>query len=101
MIDPTETLTAALADFGVDALLDGGPVVLRCMPVVLARESFDGELVSHHGPSTEALLADVVSAGLAAGNNGDTLTIDGIDYTLLAIDPDGSGGAVLRLEELD
>lgn len=99
MIDPTETLTAALDDFGIDALIDGGPAMLRCMPVVLARESFDGEMVRHHGPSTEAMLADIEAAGLVAGNNGATMTIDSVDYTLLAIDADGQGGAVLRLTE--
>lgn len=99
MIDTAETLSCALADFGVDASIDGGPSLLRCMDLEIVRDSFDGNQVRHSGPSTVALASDIASRDIAAGNNGTVLTIDGIDYTVLAMEPDGLGGVLLILQE--
>jgi len=96
MIDANETLGFALDDFGMEALINGGPETITIDPYLDASTEFNGESVDHSGPFAIAAMADV--EGLAAGNHGDTLTILGTDYTLLAIDPDGQGGAVLRLE---
>lgn len=99
MIDTNETLGLVLDDFGVQAAINGGPLFLVVDPYLDGSDSFDGETVDHSGPFALASLADVVEAGLVAGNNGDTLTINHADFTVLAIDPDGQGGAVLRLEQ--
>lgn len=101
MIDPTEPLRAALDDFGVDAVINYGPATLRVIADLadstVIRGGSGGEM-ERQGPTALALLADVVAADLVSGNNGDLLTIDGVEYALLAVDPDGQGGAALFLE---
>lgn len=97
MIDTDETLRFALEDFGVEVLVNGGPKSIVVDPYLDGSTEFNGETVDHSGPFAIASRADV--DGLAAGDHGVTLTINGTDYTLLAIDPDGQGGAVLSLEE--
>ncbi len=99
MIDANETLGFALDDFGVEALVNGGPQTLTVDPYLDASTEFNVESIDHSGPFAIAAMADVKGLALAAGDQGDTLTINGIDHTLLAIDPDGQGGALLRLEE--
>ena len=98
MIDASETLTAAMEDFGLDALVGTGPETLRCLPPEVATAAYSGETITRTGLLTLAMADAVAALDLSAGNEGDTLTINGTDYTLLAIDPDGMGGAVLRLE---
>lgn len=98
MIDTSETMGFTLEDFGVQAAINGGPQFLVVDPHLDGSDIFDGETVDHSGPFALASMADVVEAGLVAGNNGDTLTINNADFTVLAIDPDGQGGAVLRME---
>ena len=103
MIDPTEPLRAALADFGVDAVINYGPTTLRVVldPEVNAAYTVEGlDRITRTGPSAVALQADVDAAWLQAGNQGDELTIGADVYTLLAIDPDGQGGAVLSLQRV-
>lgn len=97
MIDANETLGFALEDFGVEALINGGPETMVVDPYLDGSTEFNGETIDHSGPFAIAAVADVEF--LATGDHGDTLTINGTDYTLLAIDPDGQGGALLRLEE--
>lgn len=97
MIDANETLGFLLKDFGVKALVNGGPETIVVDPYLDGSTEFNGETVEHSGPFAIAAMADVEN--LAAGDNGATITIDGTDHTLLAIDPDGQGGAMLRLEE--
>lgn len=97
MIDTSETLGFVLEDFGVEALVNGGPETILVDPHLDGSTEFNGESIEHSGPFAIAAVADVKD--MVAGNNGDTLTINGTDYTLLAIDPDGQGGAMLRLEE--
>lgn len=99
MIDTSAPLSAALADFGVDAILGLGPETLRVIPDLDSSDVFSGETIHRTGPSAIALLAAVQAAALSAGNAGDVITINSIDYTILAIDPDGQGGAVLSLQE--
>jgi len=99
MIDTSETLGFVLEDFGVEALINGGPDTIVVDSYLDGSTEFNGEAVDHTGPFAIASMADVESKGLAAGDDGYTLFINGIDYTLLAIDPDGQGGALLRLEE--
>jgi hypothetical protein len=59
----------------------------------------DGDEVVRTGPYALASAAAVAALGIAAGNDGDTLTLRGIEYTVLAIDPDGMGMVALSLEE--
>ncbi|ADW16384.1 beta strand repeat-containing protein [Desulfobulbus propionicus DSM 2032] len=97
MIDTNETLGFLLEDFGVEALINGGPKTIVVDPFLDGSTEFNGETIDHSGPFAIAAVAD--TEALAAGDQGDTLTINGTDFTLLAIDPDGQGGVVLRLEE--
>ncbi len=99
MIDANETVGFALVDFGVEALVNGGPETIVVDPYLDGSTEFNGETIDHSGPFAIAAMADIEIRNLSAGDNGDTLTINATDYTLLAIDPDGQGGAVLRLEE--
>ena len=103
MIDTAEPLRAALDDFGVDAVINLGPTTLRVLfdadaDAVFTVEGLDR--INRTGPSAVALVADVDAAWLQAGNQGDELTIGADVYTLLAIDPDGQGGAVLSLQRV-
>jgi hypothetical protein len=50
-------------------------------------------------PHAVASAARVVALEIAAGDNGDTLTIGGDDYTVLAIDPAAAGTVTLTLEK--
>ena len=100
MIDTSETLTFVLEDFGVEALVNGGPETIVVDPHLDGSTEFNGETIDHSGPFAIAALADVKRLALIAGNQGSTLTINGTGYTLLAIDPDGQGGAVLGLLEM-
>lgn len=99
MIDTNETLGFALEDFGVEATVNGGQETVVVDPHLDGSTEFNGETVDHSGPFAIAALAEVERLALSAGDDGDTLTINGTDFTLLAIDPDGRGGALLRLEE--
>nr|WP_321465159.1 hypothetical protein [uncultured Desulfobulbus sp.] len=99
MIDTNETLGFVLEDFGVEALVNGGPDTLLVDPYLDGTTEFNGETIEHSGPFAIAALADIERLHLIAGNQGSTLTINGTGYTLLAIDPDGQGGAVLKLLE--
>jgi len=100
MINAVEIITAAMDDFGASALINGGPGSIDVVPDLDGSDVYDGESIEHTVPYALAKMADVTALGLVAGNNGDTLTINGTNYTLLAIDPDGMGGAVLRLLEV-
>lgn len=87
----------------IDAIGDGlqATVGAASFGVVMNSDSsavLAGEVIDHNGPYAVAAAADVLPLALATGNNGATITIDSIDYTLLAIDPDGSGAVVLKLE---
>jgi|GEM_PF-4445380 len=99
MIDTSETLSFVLEDFGVEALVNGGPDTIVVDPYLDGSTEFNGETIDHSGPFAIARMADAERLHLIAGNHGSTLTINGTGYTLLAFDPDGQGGALLRLEE--
>jgi hypothetical protein len=59
-----------------------------------------GEMLERSGPYAVAPAADVAALELVGGNDGDVLEIGGIEYQILAIDPDGSGAALLSLLEV-
>ena len=100
MIDTSTPLHAALADFGVDAVIGAGPEILRVIPDLDSSDVLSGEVIHRSGPTAIALLAAVQATELTAGNAGNVITINATDYTILAIDPDGQGGAVLSLSEV-
>lgn len=69
------------------------------IPMLDGSASLNGDMIERSGPVAFVSMADVELLELEAGDAGDTITIKSIDYTVLAIDPDGHGGALLRLEE--
>ena len=97
MIDRTEVLTAALADFGEPATINGGNLDVLYSPAGSMRWTGMEEVLVQQ-PTAEALTADVEALDIVAGPSGDLLTINGLDYTVLAIDPDGEGGSLMTLQ---
>jgi len=87
------------AETGVQPLINGNQSDIWIIPMLDGSDVYDGESIEHTGPYALAKMEDVTALGLVAGNNGDTLTISGTDYTLLSIDPDSHGGAILKLTE--
>lgn len=97
MIDRTEVLRAALADFGEPATLTSGLLTVLYSPAGSMRWTGLEEVLVQQ-PTAEALTADVEALDIVPGPRGDRLTIAGIDYTVLAIDPDGEGGSLMTLQ---
>jgi hypothetical protein len=60
-----------------------------------------GEQLERTGPYAVASAADVRALEIVAGNDGDTLMINSVEYQVLAIDQDTSGGVILSLLELE
>ncbi|MGD9947524.1 MAG: hypothetical protein AB7U29_03480 [Desulfobulbus sp.] len=100
MIETSEALVAALDDFGAEFTVNGGPGTITAIPHLDGETLLNGEYIERTGPFAIAKKEDVDALGLAAGNQGSTLTINATGYTLLAIDPDGQGGVVLGLLEM-
>jgi len=97
MIDRTEVLRAALADFGEPAAINGGSLDVLYSPAGSMRWTGQEEVLVQQ-PAAEELTADVEDLDIVAGPSGDLMTINGVDYTVLAIDPDGEGGSLLTLQ---
>lgn len=97
MIDRTEVLRAALADFGETAAINGGSLTVLYSPASSMRWTGQEEVLVQQ-PTAEALTADVEALGIDAGPSGDKITIAGIAYTVLTIDPDGEGGSLMTLQ---
>ena len=97
MIDRTEVLRAALADFGEPATINGGGLTVLYSPAGSMRWTGQEEVLVQQPPA-EALTASVESLDIVAGPRGDLMTINGLGYTVLAIDPDGEGGSLLTLQ---
>jgi hypothetical protein len=87
------------AESGVQVVVNGSATDAYIIPMLDGMTSLDGDTIEHSGPFAIASMADVDQLGLSTGDNGDTLTINGGSYTVLSINPDGQGGAILRLEE--
>ena len=97
MIDRTEVLSAALADFGELAAINGGSLDVLYSPAGSMRWTGQEEVLVQQ-PTAEALTASVEALDIVAGPSGDLMTINGLEYTVLAIDPDGEGGSLLTLQ---
>jgi len=97
MIDRTEVLRAALADFGELAAINGGSLTVLYSPAGSMRWTGMEEVLVQQ-PTAEALTADVEALDIVPGPCGDLMTINGVDYTVLAIDPDGEGGSLMTLQ---
>lgn len=82
-----EDHSAFLIDFGVDAVVDGR----------IVRGIFDAAYADPLGiaGSMPALLC--VETLVAHAAQGDNVTLGGDDYTIAAIQPDGTGMAILKL----
>lgn len=87
------------AESGVQMILNGVKTDAFIIPMLDGQTSLHGDMVDHTGPCALAVTADVVELGVVAGNDGDIITIGGADYTVLAINNDSHGEALLRLEE--
>ena len=92
MIDRTEVLRAALADFGEPAAINGGSLDVLYSPAGSMRWTGQEEVLVQQ-PTAEVEALDIVP-----GPRGDLLTINGLDYTVLTIDPDGEGGSLMTLQ---
>ena len=97
MIDRTEVLRAALADFGELAAINGGSLTVLYSPAGSMRWTGMEEVLVQQ-PTAEALTADVEALDIVPGPCGDLMTINGLEYTVLAIDPDGEGGSLMTLQ---
>jgi hypothetical protein len=97
MIDRTEVLRAALADFGELAAINGGSLDVLYSPAGSMRWTGQEEVLVQQ-PTAEALTADVEALDIVPGPSGDLMTINGLEYTVLAIDPDGEGGSLMTLQ---
>lgn len=84
-----EYFSAYFADFGVDATLNG--VTVRGIFDDAYGEAFGG-LVAGSGPMFRLLSSVPVSRGAALVHGAST-------YTVVGIEPDGTGISVLRLEQ--
>lgn len=84
-----EHLAGFFADFGVTATLPSTAVV---------RGIFDASYQDVLGVSNDGPAFTVGTADVASLDHGDTITIGASAYTVRAIEPDGTGMTVLRLE---
>ena len=87
------------AGSGVPLVVNGMQTATHIIPMLDGSTGFNGETVDHSGPYAMAIMADIKALDMSAGDDGDVITIGGADYVLLAVDPDGHGGALLRLAE--
>lgn len=86
-------ISALLADFGVTATLADGR---RITGIFDADYVGVGDIpVESSGPAFTLASADVTGNEIAIGS---ALTIEGDDYTVRSVQPDGTGVTVLRLE---
>lgn len=88
----TENLATFFADFGVNATLGG----------VAVRGVFDNGFVDAgglgaYGTAPVFTCPTAVLAGVAVGG---AATIQGTDYTIVGIEPDGTGMSLVRLERV-
>lgn len=100
MISHSEVISAAMADFGEVATVFGQGK-LTVIPVLADHAQLDNGQIERIGPYCLAVEADVEALGVAYGNTGDTITIGGVDYTILAIHPDGQGLVTMTMEAID
>jgi len=97
MIDGSEVVGMALTDFGSTGTVNGSALqVIACLDGDMR---LAGDELVRVGPYALASAAAVAALSIDTGNNGDVLTLGGIGYTILAIDPDGAGMVQLSLEE--
>ena len=87
------------AESGVPLVVNGAQTAKFIVPMLDGSTGFNGETVDHSGPYAMAVMTDTKVMDLSAGDDGDIITIGGVEYVLLAVDPDGHGGALLRLAE--
>lgn len=87
------------AESGVSLVVNGMQTAMHIIPMLDGSTVLNGEIVDHSGPYAMAIMTEIKALDLSAGDDGDVITIGGADYVLLAVDPDGHGGALLRLAE--
>lgn len=86
----SEDFASYFVDYGVDAVIGGATV----------RGIFDNDFLTTLGVtagSGPVLLLPTVNVGSSA--LGDAITVGGASYTLVGIEPDGTGLTLLRLQE--
>ena len=87
----------------LEALGETAPVISGSLQVVFQApaqvlDGLGGLLVTD--PTATASSAELAALEIEAGEFGSEITIDGTDYKILAITPDGSGFSTVTLEEL-
>ncbi len=99
MIDGSEILKLALADFGVDATVNGE--TLRVLDDLDGETVLSGDMIDHTGPYATALKSavDALATTIVTGNNGHIITISGRAFRILSMLPDSPDGVILFLEE--
>lgn len=85
----TEDFTAFFLDFGVDATVDGE----------IVRVIFDNGFAERLGIGGSAPVAVGVTDDLASVVAGTAISIGATHYTVTAVEPDGTGMTLLRLQE--
>lgn len=83
-----EDFTPYLADFGVDATLDGQPV----------RVIFDNAYTEVLGLATRSPRAGLPTARAGSVQQGSVLVVAGTTYQVASVQPDGTGWTDLMLE---
>jgi len=103
LIDGAEIITAALEDFGEEALVNDAHALVglepfRAIPQLSGRTVLIGEYVERTGPIALARQSDVDALDLQAGNAGDVLTFTAGAFRIITKNPEENGLAVLTLE---
>lgn len=81
------------------ATLNGDAIVSGVIPFIDRSDRLAGDAVDHDGPYALALTGEMRAMDLQTGNDGDELTIDAVDYTVVGVDHGAFGVSVLKLEE--
>jgi hypothetical protein len=90
---------------GVQPIIDGVQSDIWILPMLDSREVFmdsaglAGGNIERTSPYAIAMAADVAAAGIVGGDDGSSITTSGRTFTVVDINPDGMGFAVLTLEE--
>ncbi len=87
---------AMLGAVGDEAVVTGGLIRVQFAAPGQVLDGLGGVIAT--SPTALADAADVATYDLVGGENGSAITIDTVDYVILAIVPEGNGFSTLTLE---